>query len=124
MSDGKESTCKREKCPKWDNNFVDGNCPNFMYTTWVNKEESMPKVLDDCAPQRTVLMLMDMHNHIMGMKEYASQTRNMLSELIENTKSFMIEQENSREHVKLIIGRIEERQERMIRDQKKVSKKT
>lgn len=113
-----ESTCIKEECKYWDK----GACPNYIQTTWINEQDNTPKIVEDCAPQRTVRMLMDMHSHLMGYKQYACQTRNKLNELTKDTRNFMAMQANNSEHATKIITRIEERQEKLIEEQKKEKK--
>jgi len=99
MSEEKEPTCIGSKCPNYDPNCK-GNCPNYMETVWINEQSSKPKILEDCAPKRSVFMLMEMYNHIMGLKKYSCETRNVLQKLNDDTREFMALQNNNLEHRK------------------------
>ena len=99
-----KGTCVKEDCQSWKEN---GNkCPHYMETVWVNESNGVPKILEDCAPRRTVLMLMDMHNQLAGIKIYASQTRSRLDKLCDDSREFMTvhsgEQRNIENRVKSI----------------------
>jgi hypothetical protein len=110
-----KDSCDKEKCSFWD----DGKCPMYGEHKWVNDEDGQVKIVCDCVPRRTLALLMDLHSHVLGSKQYASQTRNMLNRLTEDTQNFIAKQKNSGKHIELMVNRIEERQEKMIKGHQK-----
>jgi len=92
-----KSTCLKEDCPLWKE--YGEKCPNYIETVWINENNSQPKVLEDCAVKRTVTILMEIHNQIAGIKQYASQTRTVLDKLSESSNEFMIIQSREQESI-------------------------
>ena len=117
MTKDKEATCIGEKCPNYCPNCKE-NCPNYIETVWINEQNSKPIILEDCAPKRTIFMLMEMHNHLMGFKQYACETRNILQKLNNDTREFMALQDGSRNYLSEAILRLEHRQEKILEDKK------
>jgi len=91
MSSDVKDTCK-EDCPLWKEYGC--NCPYYMETVWINEKDNTPKILKDCCHKRSVTMLMDIHNQLTGIKQYASQTRSTLDKLCADTREFMAIQTN------------------------------
>ena len=52
------------------------NCPFFINTTWVNEQSSQPKVVNDCAPKRSVMLQMEAFNRMQGLQMSFEQQRN------------------------------------------------
>ena len=65
-----EPTCMGEPCPFW---AVDKNervtCPLFIQTIWSVKGSNSPKVINDCAPKRNTLLLMDYSERAIGIQQ-------------------------------------------------------
>jgi len=71
-----EDTCSKEKCSLWQ--LTDGNCPNFIESWWtpVGPGENQPKLVSDCAPKRTFLMIQDLSNRLTGLQSSHEELRN------------------------------------------------
>lgn len=110
--------CKKEKCQFWD----EGKCPFFIETKWTNETSGTTKIKQDCAPRRAVLLHMNMQSHIMGLKTYASETRNMLARLAKDTTEFMIVQSDNSDQTSRTVDQIAKRQNKMLLDQRKANK--
>jgi len=106
-------SCEKEKCKWWD----DGKCPMYGEHKFVTKDESDVKITCDCIPKRTLALQMEMYNHMMGFKKYASQTRNMLQKLSDNTNEFMIVQSENSDHTARAVEQIADRQNTMMLEQ-------
>ena len=73
-----EDTCRKEKCPMWmmysDN--TDEPCINYVQSFWTPEGRKEPKLISDCVPKRTFLMLQHIVNHLDGIQKSAEQERN------------------------------------------------
>lgn len=70
-----DNTCSKE-CPLWKK-YKD-KCPNYIQTTWTN-EKGEVKLIEDCAPKRTMLMLQEVYNRLVGVEKSQEQQRNEFS---------------------------------------------
>ncbi len=52
-------------------------CPHFIQTVWTDKKSAQPKVIDDCAPKRSVLLQIDAFNRMLGLQQSFEQERNL-----------------------------------------------
>jgi hypothetical protein len=52
-------------------------CPFWLETTWVDQSTGQPKVINDCAPKRSVMLSIDGFNRMQGLQQAAEQERNM-----------------------------------------------
>ena len=55
-------------------------CPNFV-SSWWTQDEGKPVLIEDCAPQRTMFMVQDLHNRLIGVQKSQEQQRNALKPL-------------------------------------------
>jgi hypothetical protein len=69
-----ESTCSKEKCLMW--NLFDGKCPNHMENWFTEDSMKKPVLFEDCAPKRTLIMVQDLHNRLIGVQKSQEQLRN------------------------------------------------
>ncbi len=76
------STCNFSKCAIAKRLKIKKveECPNHI-STWWTQNEGKPVLLEDCAPQRTMLMVQDLHNRLIGVQESQEQQRNVLKPL-------------------------------------------
>lgn len=65
-----EGTCREEKCSHW----AEGKCP-FSFETWWKPLEGQPKMVRDCAPIRTMLMVQELYNQIVGLHKAQDEQR-------------------------------------------------
>jgi len=71
-----EDTCQPERCKLHD--LLGGDqdqCPNHLLSTWVSKD-GVTKAVHDCAPKRTLLMLQQMENRMLGLQKAQEEQRN------------------------------------------------
>lgn len=67
-----EDTANCEECPL--KKLKDkGKCPNYIENWWTSDEEEKPRLVKDCAPIRTLLMLQDLYNKIFGMQRQQAE---------------------------------------------------
>jgi hypothetical protein len=70
-----KDTCLKEKCHLWDL-FDQKNCPNYCESFWKPEDTNQQKLVCDCAPRRTMLMIQDIFNRIICMQQSQEQSRN------------------------------------------------
>jgi hypothetical protein len=51
-------------------------CPFYIGTTWVNEENTQPKIVNDCAPKRSVIMQTETFNRMLGLQISFEEQRN------------------------------------------------
>ena len=56
-------------------------CPNYIETIWQEDGNPQPKIVKDCAPRRTQLLLQDLHNRTFALQKQTSQTEAELAKL-------------------------------------------
>lgn len=65
-----EPTCMGDQCPFWSVDKSDRViCPLFIQTIWSVKSSNTPKVINDCAPKRNTLLLMDYSERAIGIQQ-------------------------------------------------------
>ena len=69
-----EDTCRKEKCLLWDT--FDGNCPNMVESFWEKPMSGEKKLITDCAPKRTMLMIQELYNRLTGIQKAMEGVRN------------------------------------------------
>jgi hypothetical protein len=73
-----EETCKSEGCGMAEL-FGKKKCPNYIETWWTPQEvggNNKPILVCDCAPKRTLLMIQDLHNRMIGVEQSQEELRN------------------------------------------------
>jgi len=78
-----EPTCMGETCPFWS---VDDDsrviCPMFIQTIWSVKGSNQPKTVNDCAPKRNTLLLMDYSERAIGIQQDYEGQRNKYEKVL------------------------------------------
>ena len=78
-----EPTCMGDVCPFW---AVDKNdmvvCPLFIQTIWSVKGSNTPKTINDCAPKRNTLLLMDYSERAIGIQQDYEFQRNKYDKVL------------------------------------------
>lgn len=71
-----KDTCNFEEC--YFGKLFDKaeQCPNFMQSGWKEKEGDEIKIIKDCAPKRTFLMLQELSNRLIGLQKAQEEQRN------------------------------------------------
>ena len=72
-----ESTCNPENCKLFD--LIGGTpdqCPNYMENWFTPSGGGKPVLTKDCAPRRTLLMISDLHNRLIGVQKAQEAQRN------------------------------------------------
>ena len=67
-------TCAKT-CVYWEK--YKQNCPHFIQTMWGDKKSPQPKLVNDCAPKRAVILQIDAFNRMLGLQQAAEQERNL-----------------------------------------------
>jgi hypothetical protein len=80
-----ESTCLKDKCQFWIEKNGEVLCPFFINTLWKEDENSVPKTLNDCAPKRNTIMLMDYSSRAIGIQKDYEEQRNMYANVLRGT---------------------------------------
>jgi hypothetical protein len=60
-----------ENCPFKEMGFK--TCPNYIETFWQEQGNPQPKIVKDCSPKRTLLMLQELYNRFFGLQQQVSQ---------------------------------------------------
>ena len=71
-----QGTCNEKGCKLFD--LIGGTpeqCPNFVQTMW-QSQDSQPILVKDCAPKRTMIMMQEIHNRLVGLQQASEQQRN------------------------------------------------
>lgn len=58
-------------------------CPNFIQTWWT-PDKGVPKLVDDCAPKRTMIMLQEQYGRLSGIQKAQEQQRNAVAKIVES----------------------------------------
>jgi len=66
-----EATCKEKECSHWNK----GKCP-FSVETWWKPIEGQPRLVRDCAPIRTMLMVQELYNQQVRLQQALEEQRN------------------------------------------------
>lgn len=64
-------------------------CPNYIETLWDEKDAVQPKIIKDCAPKRTLLMLQELYNRTFALQTQINQAENQIIELKGQFKMLM-----------------------------------
>lgn len=95
------NTCKKEECPWWNEHKE--KCPMYITTVWSNSEEAgTTKIIEDCAPKRNCMMLMDYSSRAIGIQQDYETQRNVYDQLIKDMSRVIIELEKRNQGKKLI----------------------
>jgi len=79
-----EDTCNKE-CPLWKK-YKD-KCPNYVESWWQSNDGGEPKLVKDCAPKRTFLMIQELNNRLVGLQQAQEQQRNLTSTVMTSLQS-------------------------------------
>ncbi len=58
------------------------SCPHFIETTWATKDNPQPKIIQDCANKRAVILQIDLFNRLLGLQQAAEQERNLQHKML------------------------------------------
>lgn len=91
-----EGTCLKEKCYLWRSEGVD--CPFYLPTMWRNEDNpTTPQMIEDCAPRRNTILLMEYSNRAIGIQKDYEEQRNMYANVLNAVgKLFEVMQERSK----------------------------
>jgi len=64
-------------------------CPNYIETLWHEEGNSQPRIVKDCAPKRTLLMLQELYNRTFSLQKQVSQAESQVHELNGQFKCLM-----------------------------------
>ena len=81
-----DDTCFHE-CHLWKK--YKENCPNFVRTGWRDESTGVVKDVNDCAPKRTMFLLMDVSNMVVGLQQASNQERNAARNLSQSLVDVM-----------------------------------
>jgi hypothetical protein len=77
-----EDTCNFEKC-KFGQDFFSKPEECFNYKeTWWKPLEGEPKLVKDCTPIRTLLMVQNLHDRLIGVQKSQEEQRNKSDKVI------------------------------------------
>lgn len=78
-----EDTCT-PKCAYYKKFMSKGqkSCPHFIETTWASKTDPRPKIAQDCASKRAVILQIDLFNRLLGLQQAAEQERNLQHKML------------------------------------------
>lgn len=88
----KDTAC--ENCPFKEMGYKE--CPNYIETIWNEIDNPEPRIVRDCAPRRSLLLLQELLNKSFAVQAQASQMegevvklRGVFSQLIQAIQSSM-----------------------------------
>jgi|AZIF01.1.fsa_nt_gi hypothetical protein len=58
-------------------------CPNYIMTSWREEKTGNVKSLEDCAPKRTLMLMQDLFNRVVGLQQANEEQRNKSNDLTE-----------------------------------------
>ena len=64
-----DTACKQ--CPYKEKGFKE--CPNYIETIWQEEGNPQPKIVKDCAPRRSLLLLQELCNKSFALQKQTSQ---------------------------------------------------
>lgn len=73
------NTCLEKECKFWKK-YKKG-CPNFVETVWTPSNGGQPQTILDCAPKRSLLLLTELSNRLIGVQQAAEQERNAMHKM-------------------------------------------
>lgn len=77
------NTCKKEECAWWKEHKE--SCPMYITTVWNNSDEpGATKIIEDCAPKRNSLLLMEYSSRAVGIQQDYEEQRNKYDKLIKD----------------------------------------
>jgi hypothetical protein len=69
-------TCIKN-CVFFEKYMQDGNnCPFYMQTTWLDEKSGQPKICNDCAPKRSLMLQVEDFNRMQGLQRAFDEQRN------------------------------------------------
>lgn len=77
-----QPTCREKECSHWSK----GKCP-FSFETWWKPLEGQPKLIRDCAPIRTMIMVQELYNKQIGMQAALESQRNEAVKIFDTFKN-------------------------------------
>lgn len=57
--------------------LFDGKCPNYVVNTFTPNDSNQPYPVEDCVPVRTMYMLQDLNNRLVGAEKSIEEMRNV-----------------------------------------------
>ena len=87
-----EDTCIKE-CAYYKKYNKKGmnTCPFYLQTTWIN-DSGTPKVIQDCAHKRAVILLMEQNSRIIGVQQASEMERNVQHKVLQAVASIKKQQ--------------------------------
>lgn len=55
-------------------------CPNYIETLWHEQGNTQPRIVKDCAPKRTLLMLQELHSKVFALQQQVVQQEGQILE--------------------------------------------
>ena len=82
-----ENTCRKEKCPMWGLfNDPEEPCINYVQSWWEDKQTGENKLVCDCVPKRTFIMLQHIMNRMDGVQQASEEERNKSNKLLKEVE--------------------------------------
>jgi len=79
----------------------------YMTTVWDNTDEAgVTKIVEDCAPKRNAILLMEYSSRAIGMQQDYEQQRNKYDQLIKDISTVVLELEKRNDSKILISEKI------------------
>jgi len=74
-----ENTCNHKECKfyKFMKFKEPAECFNYKESWWT-QEKGEPNLVKDCAPTRTIIMVQDLYNRLIGVQKASEQERNAM----------------------------------------------
>jgi len=75
-----------------------------METWWVPEEKGEPVLVKDCAPKRSLMMLQQMHNRVLGVQQEQAEVCGQLYKMTEALRCLSVSEEPPQVDGKKIIA--------------------
>jgi len=92
-----QNTCKHKDCELWE--LYETKCPNYIVSHWKDEKSSEERRIEDCAPIRTMLMVQELYNRLIGVQSSLESARGVVRGAAAQICSAIISKDNHAELV-------------------------
>lgn len=109
-----ENTCNFSECKMAKKMGFEtaSDCFNFIESWWTSLD-GQPKLIQDCAPRRTILMIQEHYNRLIGLQQAQEQQRNVNTQVLQKFSglveavNFALSHKNQKSKHAIIAGKNE-----------------
>ena len=102
-----ENTCNSKECKLFELlGGTEEQCPNFVQAWW-RPLEGEPKLVKDCAPKRTMIMIQEHYNRLIGLQQAQEEQRNESTKIVRAFNQIVLTARNRLNKVNIEIKELE-----------------